>query len=144
MQKAAKAMYIVGLVLAICLIVTGVILTIIGPIEIAAGVINDNKAKVEEGGSTLGRGIWLMTSNIVALIFTIIGYRAFLRSENKVAPYVLAIIGGVIATAFSAVGGILSLILFCRNTEEKAEEAPANDNHADAIDAEVVEEPKEN
>ena len=139
MQKVARAMYIVGIVLASCLIVTGVILTIVGPFQIAAGAIEDKKDVVESGASNLGKGIWFIISDTIALVFTVIGYKAFLRADKSVAPYVLAIIGGVIATAFSAVGGILSLVLYCRNEEKKVAE-----DDSDIIDAKIiVEEPKE-
>ena len=144
MQKVARAMYIVGIVLASCLIVYGVVLTIVGPIQIAAGVVEDKKDVVENGAGNLGKGIWFIISDTIALIFTIIGYKAFLRADKSVAPYVLAIIAGVIATAFSAVGGILSLVLYCRNEEAKPEEVTVEDNASETvIDAEIVEEKKD-
>ena len=137
MQKVARAMYIVGIVLASCLIFTGIILTIVGPIQIAAGAVEDKKELVEDGASNLGRGIYFLIADTIALIFTILGYKAFQRQDKAVAPYVLAIVGGVIATAFSAVGGILSLVLYCRDEEEKKDEV-------EVIDAEVVEEKENN
>ena len=140
MQKVARAMYIVGIILAACLIVTGIVLTIVGPFQMAAGVIEEKQQLIDDGAGNLGKGIWFIISDTVALIFTIVGYKAFLRADKSVAPYVLAIIGGVIATAFSAVGGILSLVLYCRNEEVKTEEAPQEETKTEVIDAEIVEE----
>jgi len=149
MQKAARAMYIVGIVIAIIMIVVGIVLTIVGPIQIAAGVIEDNKEKVAAGGANLGKGIWFIVGDIIALIFTIIGYKAFERLDRGYAPYVLAIIGGVIGTAFSIVAGILSIIYVSQlnnpnntNNTNNAENISNENSHDDVIEAEIVDENK--
>ena len=146
MQKAARAMYIVGIVIAIIMIVVGIVFTIVGPIQIAAGVIEDSKEKVAAGGVNLGRGIWFIVSDIIALIFTIIGYKAFERLDRGYAPYVLAIVGGVIGTAFSIVAGILSIIYVSQlnnpNNTNNATNTSNEDNHDDVIEAEIVDEKK--
>ena len=89
------------------------LLLTIGIIMVVVGVANDNKFSLEKGSETLGSGIHLLAATILCSIFVINKAEKEVEQDlyKSLAPHILAIVFGALASTVTLVGGIFGLIV---------------------------------
>ena len=106
MNKAAKALYIVSIVLSPILLISGIVL--------AASSSAASELVAKEAGVLAGfgaaYGIYFLIISIPCLIFSILGCVAIGKGKTGKAVYILSIVFGALGVTTLLVAGILATI----------------------------------